>query len=334
MSARQQVRRLHLAGTMAVDIPGVEAIERFPCFGGSCSALVTGAGPAGTPRRAAVKVKGALLAWHDQFSRFEPASELSRMNRDQRETVLVSPVMARFVEAALDAAVTTGGLVDPTLADELDRAGYDEHFASTPVPLRRALALAPPRAPGGPNPTARWRQVKVDRGAGTVTRPPGVRLDSGGIAKGMFGDILAAVLGQHASFAVDAAGDVRFGGTGSLLRPIRVASPFDASVLHEFGLERGAVATSGIDKRSWLDADGRPGHHLLDPATGRPAFTGVVQVTALAPTGVEAETLSKAALLSGPDRAHAQLTHGGLVVYEDDTFDVIEPRSLALEAIP
>ena len=166
-----------------------------------------------------------------------------------------------------------------------------------------------------------------------MTRPPGVQLDSGGIVKGMFGDILAAVLSEHESFAVDAAGDVRFGGCGSLLRPIRVASPFDESVLHVFELERGAVATSGISRRSWLDSDGCPAHHLLDPATGRPAFTGVVQVTALAPSGVQAETLSKAALLSGPDRARDRLIHGGVVVYDDETFDVIDPSSLALEAV-
>jgi FAD:protein FMN transferase len=317
---------------MAVRFSAVEAIERFPCFGGRCAVLVTGSGPAGTAREAAVRVKRALLAWHDQFSRFEPGSELSRLNQDPRETVPVSPAMTRFVEAGLNAATMTGGLVDPTLAGELDRAGYREHFDSTPVPLRRALALAPPRAPGGPNPTASWREVQVDRGVGTVTRPPGVRLDSGGIVKGMFGDILASVLSKHESFAVDAAGDVRFGGSGSLLRPIQVASPFDDSVLHVFELVRGAVATSGIGKRSWL-AEGHPGHHLLDPATGRPAFTGIVQVTALAPSGVEAESLSKAALLSGPDRARAQLTHGGVVVYDDETFDVIEPPSSTNKAI-
>jgi len=33
-----------------------------------------------------------------------------------------------------------------------------------------------------------------------------------------------------------------------------------------------------------VDDDARPAHHLLDPRTGRPAYTGVVQATALAPT--------------------------------------------------
>jgi thiamine biosynthesis lipoprotein len=158
-------------------------------------------------------------------------------------------------------------------------------------------------------------------------------LDSGGIVKGMFGDILASVLSEHESFAVDAAGDVRFGGAGLVTRPVRIASPFDELVLHTFDLVRGAVATSGIGKRSWLDADGHPAHHLLDPSTGRPAFTGVVQATALAPSGVEAEWRSKAALLSGAARARGRLPHGGLVVYDDGTFEVIGPRLSAEEAV-
>jgi thiamine biosynthesis lipoprotein len=215
MSLRQQLRG-PLASSIAVQFSAFEAIERFPCFGGRCEVLVTGSGPAGTPREAAIRVKRGLLAWHDQFSRFEPDSELSRMNRDPRGTVPVSPVMTRFVEAALNAAAMTGGLVDPTLARELDRAGYGRHFDSIPVPLRRALALAPPQAPGGPNPTAAWRQIRVDRGAGTVTRPPGVRLDRGGIGQHLeevaarrVEDVdLAAHALRHHGFTVLTQGDI------------------------------------------------------------------------------------------------------------------------------
>ncbi|HEV3056330.1 MAG TPA: FAD:protein FMN transferase, partial [Solirubrobacteraceae bacterium] len=69
--------------------------------------------------------------------------------------------------------------------------------------------------------------------------------------------------------------------------------------------------------RAWIGPDGAPAHHLLNPATGRPAFTGVVQVTALAPTATEAETRSKAALLSGPAGAAQWLPHGGVVVLDD-----------------
>ncbi len=302
---------------------GAEAIETFPCFGGTVTVIVTGAGPAGAPAAAAAAAKRRLLEWHDQFSRFEPGSELSRLNVDPRDTVPVSPVMARFVEALLAAAQASGGLVDATMVGEIEAAGYASHFEGDGVPLAQTLELAPARAAGAAHPQARWRSVGVDRRAGTVTRPPGVSLDSGGVAKGLFGDILAGILDGHDSFAIDCAGDVRLGGRAHLERPVQVASPFATEFLHVFSLAAGAVATSGMGKRSWLDTEGRPAHHLLDPATGRPAFTGVVQVTAVAPTGVEAEWRTKAALLSGPQEAAQWLPHGGVVVYDDASTDVV-----------
>jgi len=305
--------------------PDGEADERFACFGGECAVLVRGSGPAGGAAGAAARVRRRMLEWHDQFSRFQSGSELSRLNHDQRSTVPVSPMMVRFVEAALSAAQTSGGLVDPTLLGEVERAGYDDDFAGVPLPLSNALAMAGHRHAAGPEPSERWRQLSVDAAGGTVSRPPGLLLDSGGIAKGLFADVVSSVLCRHASFAVNLAGDLRFGGARGLTRPVQVTDPFDDSILHVFELVRGAAATSGISRRSWLDANGEVAHHLLDPASGRPAFTGVVQATALAPTALEAEVLAKSAVLSGPEQAAACLRHGGLVVRDDGTHEVIEP---------
>jgi thiamine biosynthesis lipoprotein len=302
-----------------------EAIETFPCFGSTCTVIVSGSGPAGAAADAARWARRRLLEWHSRFSRFLPGSELSLLNRDPRHMVPVSPAMVKFVEAALEVAAFTDGLVDPTLVGELEQAGYALHFETPPVPLREALARAPDRTPAAPAPAARWRGVSVDPQRGTVTRSHGLRLDSGGVAKGLFADILATALSGHDSFAVDAAGDVRFGGDARRPRQVRVASPFDDSILHVFELRRGAAATSGIGRRSWLAKDGRPAHHLLDPSTGQPAFTGIVQATALAATALEAEARAKAALLSGPDHAPRWLSHGGVIVYDGGGFEVIGP---------
>jgi thiamine biosynthesis lipoprotein len=119
---------------------------------------------------------------------------------------------------------------------------------------------------------------------------------------------------------------VRFGGAARLLRPIRIASPLDDSTVHTIELTSGAAATSGITRRCWMRRDGSLAHHLLDPATGQPAFTGVLQVTALAPTGTQAEALSKAALLSGSERAAGWLEHGGLVIHDDGSVQIVDPR--------
>jgi thiamine biosynthesis lipoprotein len=287
--------------------------------------LVSDAARSADTAAAAAMVERALLEWHRRFSRFEPDSELSRFNRDPRATVPVTPLMRRLVEAAVRAARETGGLVDATLVEELRRAGYGSHFEGEGIPLAGALAQAPSRRPGGPSPSERWRAFVVDRRSGTVTRPPGTGIDPGGIAKGVFADELAAMLAGFDAFAIDCAGDVRIGGRAGLEREVRIGSPFDRATLHTFELRGGGIATSGIGRRSWVGADGAPAHHLLDPRTGRPAFTGVVQATALAPTAAEAEILAKAAVLSGPEQAPQWLTHGGVVVHDDGSYAVLEP---------
>ena len=53
-------------------------------------------------------------------------------------------------------------------------------------------------------------------------------------------------------------------------------------------LVRGGVATSGLGSRLWRDPEGRPAHHLLDPSTGAPAWTGLISATAVGGTALGA----------------------------------------------
>ena len=301
----------------------------FACFGATCAVH---AGPRETAR-----ARAQLLEWHGRFSRFLAESELSRLNRDPRWAVPVSPAMARLIEAIVEAGEVTGGLVDGTLAGEIEAAGYRTDLGA-PLPLGAALALAPERRPAGPDPAARWRKLRLD--GDTLHRPPGVMIDGGGLAKGLFADLIADDLAMaaptvrfagggtlvvqraRAAFVIDCAGDLRIAGVP---REVHVADPFGGPPLHTFVLSDAGIATSGIGKRSWLGPDGRPAHHLLDPATGRPAFTGVVQATAIAPTALEAEYRAKAAVLAGPVRAGDWLPHGGAVVLDDGSHHVLEP---------
>jgi FAD:protein FMN transferase len=306
-----------------ISIP-VEQRDTFDCFGSVCTVIVADQ-HAADAAAAVATARRRLQGWHRQFSRFEPVSELTLLNDDPDETVPVTPLMRRVVQAGIDAAHATGGLVDPTLVSEIEQVGYAGHFEDDGVPLATALALAPPRAPGRPRLDAGWWSVRTDRRTGTVTRPPGVRIDPGGIAKGVFADELASLMSGYDAFVVDCGGDMRLGGTLGLRRDVQVESPFDGSVIHTFALSTGGVATSGIGRRSWLGADGRPAHHLLDPDTGRPAYTGIVQVTALAPSATEAEALSKAALLAGPRSAGRILLYGGAIVLDDGNFIVLDP---------
>lgn len=304
----------------------------FDCFGGECAVAISGRGALGDPEDAVRTVRERLLTWHDRFTRFDPASELSQLNADPRETVPVTPLMGRFVAAVVTAARTTGGLVDGALLSQIEDAGYRAGPAR-PVPLDRALATAPHRQAAGRRPDSWLDRVTVDRRGRVVHRPVGLGFDSGGLAKGMFGDVLSRALSTHDGYAIVCGGDLRIGGRAGEPRELRVQSPFHAGLLHTFEVTAGAAATSGIGRRSWIGSNGRPAHHLLDPATGHPAFTGVVQATALAPTALAAEIRAKAAVLSGPAGAGRWLPDGGVLVFDDGRHVVVnEPVPIARAA--
>jgi FAD:protein FMN transferase len=300
----------------------------FDAMGSHVRLLVGEPGPGMPPASVAAEQGRRFVEDFDAtLSRFRPGSELSRLNADRRERVPASELMRRAVAAGVYAAERSGGLVDPTLVGEIEAAGYVSSRAGVPgLPLREALAEAPTRRPARPRSDRRWRALSVDDARGEVARPPGLRLDTGGTGKGLAADLLAATLRGYSRFLVDCGGDIRIGGADALVHPyeVFVEHPISGARAHLIRLGSGGVATSGINVRIWRDADGRFAHHLLDPASGEPVWTGLVGATALGETALEAETLSKAALLSGPEGGRRILSErGGLLVHDSGWVELV-----------
>jgi len=296
-----------------------ELERRTALFGTEVRILIGSPAAPVTPgaRMGATLVEKLLRRHHALLTRFDPDSELSRLNADPREVVPVSQILAGALRAALQAAEATDGLVDPTLLGELELAGYVESRVGVrPADLREALREAPPRRPAAPKPWSPWREAEV--GDRFVRRPPGMRFDLGGSAKGHAADSAAGLLGGYDSFAVDVGGDIAIGGSAGAPRIAVVEDPLGRRDL-SFRIARGAIATSGLVRRIWRTPDGFA-HHLIDPSTGEPAWTGVVQATAVASTAARAEAVAKAALLSGPEAGLRLLEReGGVLVLEDGT---------------
>ena len=193
----------------------------------------------------------------------------------------------------------TGGRFDPTVLDALEAAGYDRSFDQLPAGRH---GTADNRPALGPAPGL--AAIRIDTEAGTVTLPVGTRVDPGGIAKGYAADLLCADLraGGAVGACVNIGGDLRVSGTSPRGGPWAVAVPHphggEAATLE---LSDGAAATSSPLQRAW-HAAGRPAHHLIDPRTGQPADTGILQATVVAGEAWRAEVAAKAAFLAGlPD---------------------------------
>ena len=209
-----------------------------------------------------------------RFSRFVRDSELNRVNAGAGRPVQVSQEFATMLRTALDAAAESDGLVDPTLGAALVAAGYDADLA-----LLEDDGCLPTAGPVG-----RWRGVRLI--GRRLFAPAGVELDLNGVVKGATVDDAVALLGGRSW--VSAGGDL------ATIGGVVVSLPQQGTVL----LQRGALATSGTDRRSWTRG-GRLQHHLIDPRTGTPARSPWLYVTACAATCAGADVAAKAGFLHG-----------------------------------
>jgi thiamine biosynthesis lipoprotein len=290
------------------------------------------------PCDAAERARAYVEDFAARLSRFSAASELSALNSDSREVVPASPLLRAAVHAAVWAAEATDGLVDPTLIPALERIGYGRSLdGAEPASLREALDAAPARRPARPNPRSVWRAIAIDDAAGHVRRPPGVTIDTGGTGKGLCADAVAHLLARYTRYVVDCGGDLAIGGVDSQLHPWEVEAlhPLSGEVICAIRVACGGIATSGLNVRVWRDDAGYR-HHLLDPSTGEPAWTGLIGVTALGSCALESEVLAKAALLRGAGAAREILAeHGGLLVHDDGDVERIGPLvAPARSAVP
>ena len=305
----------------------------FPAMGSDVRLLIDGRllSSAPPPLQAADRERAYVWDFGARLSRFRVDSELTALNRDPRTVVPASPLLRAAVTAGLWAAARSGGLVDPTLVGALEGTGYDHSLiGARPASLREALAGAPPRAAAAPDPAARWRAVSVDDRHGTITRPPGVMIGTGGTGKGLCADAVALHLGAYTRFVVDCGGDIAVGGIGAQLHPYEITGEHPLT-----GSSVGCIATSGLNVGIWRRADGSFAHHLPDPSTGSPVWSGLIGVTAVAPGALEAETLAKMALLLGPDGARDVLaTHGGVIIHDSGAVEMVGPVAAELTGRP
>ena len=278
-------------------------VERtFRAMGTTCAVAVTArVGQSKAAARALAVGEAEVAACERALSRFDPRSDLSRLNDASGSWIEADWRLVAAVRAALRARDETAGRFDPTILPALVAAGYDRTFDDLPV--------RPPREAAG------WRagaELEADPDSGRVRIESGAALDLGGIGKGFSaGRALDAMLRARPELEggfVDLGGDIAVRGTppdGTLWRVGIADARRPGATLGTLGLFEGGVATSGRDRRRF--GPNRSLHHLIDPATGAPADEGPLAVTVVGPNPAQSEAHATALAISSLDAARSHL---------------------------
>jgi thiamine biosynthesis lipoprotein len=263
-------------------------------LGGSVRVIVTRAARLSSAKAAVDRV---LEDIDRAASRFRGDSELSRINATPDRDVVLSPLLALALSAALRGARLTGGAVDPTIGSAVRLAGYDSDFSQVPAD-GPALKLIVTRIPG-------WEAIRFNEASRMLCIPRGVEIDLGATAKALAADLAAAAaidaMGAG-GVLVSLGGDIAVAGEppqeGWLIQTSEdSAAPIDDAE-ETISIRSGGIATSSTTVRRWTRG-GEVLHHIIDPATGRPAGGRWRTVSVVAATCVDANIASTAAIVMG-----------------------------------
>jgi thiamine biosynthesis lipoprotein len=251
------------------------------------------------------------------FSRHLPESEISRLNGAGGEAVAVSDEVREVLAAALRYSQLTGGKYDVTIAPVMDLWDFHTEGAAPPAQEAVDAALA----------LVDWRNVVME--GDTVRLLHGAQLDLGSVAKGYIADRLADFLRARGV----GSGWINLGGN-LITVGSKGGEPFRIGIQKPFGDENETVGTvesvnssvvsSGLYERYFRVGDVLY-HHIIDPATGFPAETGLSSVTILSPLSVDGDLLSTSCFLLGPEEGMALIegTPGVEAVFIDAEGEMI-----------
>jgi thiamine biosynthesis lipoprotein len=266
-------------------------------MGTDAHVLVVGGEP-GLAERARERIGHLERLW----SRFDPDSELSRLNARAGSFMEVSGETLVLLQRALDGWALSAGAFDATLLDAVVAAGYDRTFDDV-VALDRDVADLGRRYPAA---ALDAEEAPFELRARTARIRPGSAVDSGGIGKGLAADLAVTELREAGAdgACVNLGGDLRVSGESPAGGgwTIGVDHAWSETPIALVGIGEGAVATSTTLRRRWL-VGGAWRHHLIDPRSGLPSDSDLNHATVIAGEAWVAEVLAKAVLLNGTEFA-------------------------------
>jgi thiamine biosynthesis lipoprotein len=232
-----------------------------------------------------------------QMSHYRPESELSGINRQAAaRELLVEPALFRLLRESLDYSEETGGAFDVTVGPLMKAWGFFRGQGRVPADeeleaVRRRIG---------------FRHVRLNEGARTIRFDvEGLELDLGGIGKGYAVDRAVEILKSYGiESAMVASGTSSFYALGAppgeRAWPVSLRDPFEnEKVADVVRLRDFALSISGNYER-FFTLEGHVYAHILDPRTGRPV-EGMLATAVLAPRAAEADALSTAFFVLGPE---------------------------------
>jgi|GEM_PF-309210 len=234
------------------------------------------------------------------FSRFDPTSELSKLNSQLGKYSTASFDMLEVVALCLDYYAKTDGLYDPRILDVLEKVGYADDFKDGVRKFRAGSVVENDHFSKRSLAEDLKIVPRISLGQKNDTVFFGTRMDFSGIAKGYITDKVVEFLKkrQWKNFLVDSGGDMFMRGVDEdgKLWTVNVEGIDEKKLI--FTLDDKAVATSGIGRRKW-EIEGQRMHHIINPRKPQEFCFDLKSVSIIAESTTAADVWAKTIFLMG-----------------------------------
>ena len=256
----------------------------------------------GESAKAVEQAEQEIYRLEELFSRTREDSEIARLNQNAGVPVEVGEEVCALLRNAKDYTQTTGGAFDISIAPVVEAWGFTTENRQVPDEQELQVLL---EAVG---------MDYVHTEGATAMLDGGTKVDLGGIAKGYASDLGGRIFQEQqvAGGTIQLGGNVLAWGKKTDGTPWRVGvqdprHPEDGSALAAVVALSDAFAVTSGSYQRFFEENGKIYHHIIDPATGYPAESGLTSVTVVADykdgNGTMCDALSTALFVMGEERA-------------------------------
>lgn len=265
----------------------------------------------------------------DRMSAFKENSDISTINRNAGcGYVKIHKDTFELLEKAKEYGDLSNGTFDITMRPLIVLWGINKKgsFIPSELEIQEFLELVS------------YRDILLDsKSCAALLKKAGQALDLGGIAKGYAADEVKRILKKNGikSALINLGGNVVAMGKreDGQAWQIGIQNPLSTTghYLGAVSVKNKTIVTSGSNERFFIK-EGIRYHHILDPRIGKPAQSGLLSVTVICNSSIDADAVTTAFFILGPEKSEPLLNRiKGQAIFVKEDLSIVVSQGLELK---
>ena len=237
------------------------------------------------------KINEEIIRIEEKFSRFKEDSLVYKINNEKGSWIDVDDEFLYVLKTSLYLNKISNGAFNPLIGDIVNEYGfYDGNYK---VPDENTLK--------GLLKNIDIKNIEIDEKNKKIKIENG-SLDFGGIVKGYAVDKIREILIENSAkeSVINLGGNILVWGDRKF--KIGVKNPRGDGIIYTFELNGNSTVSTSGDYENFFIKDNKRYHHIINPENGKPAESGLIEVSVVSESGIIGDGLSTTLFILGKEK--------------------------------